>query len=424
VLRILKRAGQDQRSAASHDFGHPISSRPTMRLITRYVLLELLKVFGVTLGVMTVLMLLVGAAQEAVLQGVGPAPLLKMMPYLLPNALRFAVPGTILFAACSVFGRMSSSNEITATKSLGISPMVLITPALVLSFVLSLVTVWLNDVAVSWGREGIHRVVLHSVEEIVYGMLRTQRSYSTNKFSINVMGVEGRKLVQPTVVFQAEDESPPITLTARQAEMFCNLQKNVLSIVLVDGAMEMEGKVSVRFRDSFEHEIPLTQATNKQEDTEGPSHLPLWRIPAELKEERWRIETLEKTMAAAAAFDMIGGDFDGLAGPYWKKGRDKVHIAAQRIHRLQTEPWRRWATGFSCFFFVMVGAPLAIRLRNSDLWTSFAICFLPILLVYYPLLALGVDRAKDGALPPYSVWLGNLILLLAGLWLMRKVKRY
>jgi lipopolysaccharide export system permease protein len=129
-------------------------------------------------------------------------------------------------------------------------------------------------------------------------------------------------------------------------------------------------------------------------------------------------------MAAEAAFDMISGDFAGLADPHWKKRRDKVRIAGQRIHRLQTEPWRRWATGFSCFFFVMVGAPLAIRLRNSDLWTSFAICFLPILLVYYPLLALGVDRAKDGALPPYSVWLGNVILLLAGLWLMRKVNRY
>ncbi|MEQ8785883.1 MAG: LptF/LptG family permease [Pirellulaceae bacterium] len=395
-----------------------------MRLITRYVLLELLKVFGVTLTVMTVMMLLVGAAQEAMLQGVGPAPLLRMMPYLLPNALRFAVPGTVLFAACSVFGRMSSSNEITATKSLGISPMVLIAPALVLSFVLSLVTVWLNDLAVSWGREGVHGVVLQSVEEIAYGMLKTQRSYSTNKFSINVMSVEGRKLVQPTVVFQGENDSPPMTLTAREAEMFCNLQKNVLTIVLVDGAMEMEGRVSVRFRDSVEHEIPLKQATNKEEDTEGPSHLPLWRIPQELQATGLKIEQLEKTMAAEAAFHILSGDYLKLNGSDWRTRRDKLRIAKERIHRLETEPWRRWATGFSCLCFVMVGAPLAVRLRNSDLWTSFAICFLPILLVYYPLLALGVDRAKDGALPPYSVWLGNIILMLAGLWLMRKVNRY
>lgn len=395
-----------------------------MRLITRYVLFELMKVFGVTLTVMTVMMMLVGAAQEAMLQGLGPGPLLRMLPYLLPNALRFAVPGTVLFAACSVFGRMSASNEVTATKSLGISPMVLLTPALVLAFVLSLVTVWLNDVAVSWGREGVHRVVIQSVEEIAYGMLRTQRSYATKKFSINVMNVDGRKLVQPTVVFQGADDSPPITLTAKQAELFCDLDENTLTILLVDGAMEMEGRVSVRFRDSFEHEIPLTQATNKQDDTEGPSHLPLWRIPLELKEQREEIQRLEKSLTAEAAFHTISGEFRELGSDDWRSRRDKLRIGSERMFRLQTEPWRRWATGFSCFFFVMVGAPLAIRLRNSDLWTSFAVCFLPILLVYYPLLALGVDRAKDGALPPYAVWLGNLILMLAGIWLMRKVTRY
>jgi len=98
--------------------------------------------------------------------------------------------------------------------------------------------------------------------------------------------------------------------------------------------------------------------------------------------------------------------------------------ARHRLHRLQTEPWRRWANGFSCFFFVLVGAPLAIRMRNADLWTSFAVCFLPILIVYYPLMAYGVDRAKCGELPPYAVWLGNVILAAAGLWLLRKIVRY
>jgi lipopolysaccharide export system permease protein len=395
-----------------------------MRLITRYVLLELLKVFAVTLAVMTVLMLLVGAAQEAVVQGLGPGPVLRLIPYLLPNALRFAVPGTVLFAACSVFGRMAGWNEITAVKSLGVGPMVLIAPALVLAFVLSLVTVWLNDVAVSWGREGVQRVVIHSIEEIAYGMLRTQRSFSTSRFSINVMRVEGRQLVRPTVVFQNADDSPPVTLTAQRAELFCNPKENTLKIKLIDGAMEMEGKLSMRFRDSFEHEVPLAQAMNKEDDVDGPSHLPLWRIPAELDNQRREIEGLQKMMAAEAALQMLSGEFDRLDGPEWQARHAELRLARERWFRLQTEPWRRWATGFSCLFFVLVGAPLAIRLRNSDLWTSFAICFLPILVLYYPLLALGVDRAKDGALPPYAVWLGNAVLLLVGLWLLRKVRRY
>ena len=54
---------------------------------------------------------------------------------------------------------------------------------------------------------------------------------------------------------------------------------------------------------------------------------------------------------------------------------------------------------------------------------SFA-CFLPILVVYYPLLIYGVDAAKDGVLPTWSVWLGNFILALWGIWLMRRVVRF
>jgi len=33
----------------------------------------------------------------------------------------------------------------------------------------------------------------------------------------------------------------------------------------------------------------------------------------------------------------------------------------------------------------------------------------PILIGYYPLLMYGIDQAKSGNLPPYSVWLANLV---------------
>jgi lipopolysaccharide export system permease protein len=87
------------------------------------------------------------------------------------------------------------------------------------------------------------------------------------------------------------------------------------------------------------------------------------------------------------------------------------------------EPWRRWANGFSCLCFVLVGAPMAIRMRNADFLTSFFLCFLPILVVYYPVFMLGVSRVKAGVLPPPAVWMGNLLVTLWGLWLLRRVVR-
>ena len=62
--------------------------------------------------------------------------------------------------------------------------------------------------------------------------------------------------------------------------------------------------------------------------------------------------------------------------------------------------------------------------ENSDALTSFFLCFGPILLVYYPLLIFGTDRAKAGAINPYCVWLANVALVAWGLWLLRRVIRY
>jgi lipopolysaccharide export system permease protein len=122
---------------------------------------------------------------------------------------------------------------------------------------------------------------------------------------------------------------------------------------------------------------------------------------------------------------MMTGDFSQLADtPDWNRRREQIDGARARLHRLYLEPWRRWANGFSCFFFVLVGAPLAIHMKSANFFTTFAACFLPILLIYYPLLAFGVDRCKDGVMPPYTVWLGNLVLCLIGIWMTRRVIRY
>ena len=105
-----------------------------MRLLSRYILRELLKVFLVALVAMTMVIMLAGIAQEAVRESLGIWPVLQLIPYVLPNALVYAVPGTILFAACTVYGRMSADNELVAVKSTGISPSVFLIPGFVLAF--------------------------------------------------------------------------------------------------------------------------------------------------------------------------------------------------------------------------------------------------------------------------------------------------
>lgn len=395
-----------------------------MHLLTRYLLWELLKVFLCALTALTGLFVLVGVAQEAIRQGLGPLPILRMIPYILPDALRFSVPATILLASCTVYGRMSAMNELVAAKSLGIAPTSVMWPALAVAFCTSLIAVWLNDIAVSWGRAGVRRVVVQSVEEIAYGMLRTQRTYSNERFSINVKDVDGRRLVKPTITFHGSEDSSAVVLAAQEAQLRFNSRDNTLSIFLTNGTIDVDGRVTAYFPDRIERVIPLERAADTEAMHERPSYCPLWKISGEVVGQRQTIRRLEQTMAVETAYHLVSGDYRALGQRAWEPRRGELARARERLHRLKTEPWRRWANGFSCFFFCLVGVPLSVKLRKADFLTTFFICFLPILVLYYPLMALGVDRAKTGELPPYAVWLGNAICLLVGLWLLRSVQRH
>ncbi|MCU0977614.1 MAG: LptF/LptG family permease [Pirellulaceae bacterium] len=393
------------------------------RLLPRYITAELLKVFLSTLTVFTFLITLAGVANEAVRQGLGPLTVLRLIPYTLPNALVFALPGTILFSACSVFGRLSASNELTAIKSLGISPAVVIRPALLLAFLVSLGTVWLIDIAFTWGYAGIQRVVLDSAEEIAYSVLRTQRTYRTKQFSICVARVVDRRLLQMTITLDRAD-GETMTMTAREARLRAVPEEDALKLTLTDGSVEIGKKVAFRFQDTYEHMIPLTSQQEREGAAAHPAHMRLCLVGDAAQEQRRRIRLAEESLAGDAAEQLLTGNFAALTDATWSARLRDLDGQRQRLHRLETEPFRRWASGFSCLAFVLVGAPLAIRMRNSDLMTTFGICFLPILIVYYPLFAYGLDRAKNGGLPPYCVWLGNLVCFAIGAWLLRKVRRY
>lgn len=394
-----------------------------MRKITRYVLFELLSVFLVTLTGITLLLILAGVAGQGVKEGLGFGPILRMIPFVVPVALQISVPATILMATSSVFGRMSVDNEIVAIKSLGISPIAVVTPALVLAFFVSFVAVWINDIAVSWGRAGMQRVIAESVEEVAYRLLRTQRAYQAPTFSINVKDVVGRQLIEPNIQIHGSRGGKTVRIHADEAELKSDPEKGVLTVRLTNVDID-EGDLMVGL-DSHELAIPLLEATRKGDNSDSPSYVPLRDVGRETRSQRQRTEEVERTSATVAAFQMMSGDFSRLTDPPgWAGRREAMEGARSRLHRLHLEPWRRWASGFSCFFFVLVGAPLAIQMRTANFFTTFAACFLPILLVYYPLLAFGVDRCKDGVMPPYTVWLGNLVLGLAGAWIMRRVIRY
>jgi lipopolysaccharide export system permease protein len=394
-----------------------------MRILTRYILIEMLVPFAVILGSMTLFIFLGLIGREAVENGLGLGPLLRMVPYMLPQAMPFAVPGALLLATTSVYGRISSSNEIVAIKSLGISPMPMIWPTFMLSCLISLGAVVLNDIAVSWGRGGVERVVLESLEEIAYGRLRATGSYSNGHVRVNVRRLEGRKLIKPYIQFAATNGGPPSLITADAAELHVDAAARAVSIKLFNADGNLAGW-TISHPGEFERSFSMEEFTGRTSSGRHPTSFALRELGAAKAEQVKFIDRINRDMAADAGAALLFGRLDELSQGQWQPRENELAAAQRTRHRLFTEPYRRWANGFSCLGFVLIGAPMAIRRKHGEFWGSFFICFLPILIVYYPMLVGCLSWAKNGVLPPPCVWVGNVMLALWGIWLLRRVIRF
>jgi lipopolysaccharide export system permease protein len=393
-----------------------------MRILTRYVLFDLLKVFLLTLTGLTLLIFIVLIGKEFVDKGLGLGPLLRMAPYLIPQAMQFAIPGTMLLATTSVYGRMASYNEIVAIKALGISPMALIWPTIILATFVSFVAVVVNDVAVSWGTMGVRRVFLASFEEVTYSQLKMRHNYNMGKASIMVHDVDEHRLISPTLIVQASNDKPAWTISAKEAELKLLPDEGKLIATFRD--FELQGPIHYNDPGSFEYVMSVEDLTGSTTKNRSPSTYALSEITPAIQEQEEALDQVRQANVAQTAFGMLTGDFDSLSNAAWRPRERDIEAAQTRLYRLHTEPWRRWANGFSCLCFVLVGIPVSIRMRFSEFIASFFICFLPILLVYYPLLAVSVDKAKDGFFPPQAVWVGNIVLAVAGIVLLRRANRH
>jgi lipopolysaccharide export system permease protein len=275
---------------------------------------------------------------------------------------------------------------------------------------------------VSWGRDGIRRVIVEGVEEIIYGRLRQQRSYSTSQVSINVKAVQGRRLIRPTLSFAGGPGGAPATVSAAEAELSADASAGTLVVTLRDGTLHM-GDVKASFPDTLMREVPLDAVSRKGKTSTSPSEIALADFPEALRAQTRLIDRYEQVAAGRWAQSLLAGRMEGAVPAAVKPIRDTLRHERSRLDRIVMEPWRRWANGFSCLCFVLVGAPMAIRMRNADFLTSFFMCFLPILVIYYPVFMLGVDQAKRGAVPPVAVWTGNVLIACWGWWLLRQVVR-
>ena len=143
-----------------------------MRLLERYVLIELLRVFGALLIISTLLLVFVGVFGEARKFDLGFWQILQIIPYIVPSLMPYTIPATLLLTVCVIYGRMAGDNEIIAARAAGIHILHLMWPSFFLAAILSSAALILTDQVIPWAYGNIERIVALAMEDIFLDMLR------------------------------------------------------------------------------------------------------------------------------------------------------------------------------------------------------------------------------------------------------------
>jgi lipopolysaccharide export system permease protein len=90
---------------------------------------------------------------------------------------------------------------------------------------------------------------------------------------------------------------------------------------------------------------------------------------------------------------------------------------SRRVRGYQVEIYKKFSMALSCLIFVLIGAPLGLRMRDSGLGRIGAYA-LAIFLFYWVTLSQGEKLADRGLLPPwFGMWIANVIMSFVGAWL-------
>jgi LPS export ABC transporter permease LptF len=363
-----------------------------MRTMTRYVLLDLIKVFVLSLLFFTFGLLLdklFSLADMIINKGVELKTMLLLFFYILPSILALTIPMSTLMATLITYGRLSADNELVALMASGISPIRIISPAIYLSIVLTAISVPFNDQILPRANYSYKLLyysifVKHpsiSVEENVFIKVQNRDIY-LRKFHPREKRGEG--------ILIYDDSIPGFSLTV--------LAPRGRWVSRKDGAIELI------LENCTIHQLERVDS-------------PVYRV---IKTSTYR--TIINPNYGRSIAGIIGKGDREMTGQELRREIKKLERSVPQprrtINALWVEYYKKTSIPFASLAFALVGPILGMMTRRGGKTMGFGIA-LAFFVVYYLALLGGEALGDRGYIHPFlSMWLPNITLSIAGIFMI------
>lgn len=405
-------------------------------LLNRLIFWELLKVFLMSLGTLTGLLVTAGLLQQASQMGLGLGQMIQAIPLFVPSTLPYTIPATTLFASCVVYGRLSHDNEVVAIKAAGVHLANILKPAILLGVITTVITAWLSYSVIPISQQLFFRELTSDPEELLYSQLRRERCirYPSLPYVIYVKDVQGKRLID-VVLKERRKAFDPFTNQEKPTntyKMVARAREARLRVDPVDGKLYLDPDGFVVYNETtrgtpptgpFEMEFP--EGLNGK-DRIRISAMTWDDLPIKIEEYRKRMQSLEEkrennrvlTKRTSKA-EMQAADNTEHELQYY------IEVNRRAIRNIEAEFYTRPALACGCLLFALLGCPVGIWANRADYLSTFVICFLPALFIYYPLALAGCGMGKDGKFPlGLGCWAADIVVGIVALGLnMRLLRR-
>jgi lipopolysaccharide export system permease protein len=372
-----------------------------VKIIYRYLYLEILTVGATTVGVLTCFLVLMNVFKDVLdlllNSDISLWIIAKMVLLLVPFVLTFTLPWGLLLAVLLVFGRMSHDNEILALKSSGQGLAPVIAPAIWIALVASGFSFWINAYLGPRCRDEFKKVGYELISTNPMAFFASEKTIDRFAgYRIYIGRKQGRQL-EDIYVWQTDEKMTPVlSIRARTAEVQPDIDNERIILMLRDAIIDRHdpknpedvSKVQPAVGQMKEYPMEVSLASIMSRFTTRKS-------PGSSTLEEVRQQILNPT-------DLPAGS---------------------NITPWLTELQKRLSFSLSCFTFVLVAIPLAIQTNRRETSVGLGLS-LAIVLAYYCVVVLALALKKNPRVyPEIIIWLPNFVFEALGVFLIWRVNK-
>lgn len=364
-----------------------------MRILTRYILGEVLSHTLVGIGLFTFVLFMPQLVQilELVVQdGASPMSVLKLVLFTLPNSLTVTIPMALLVGVLLGLSRLAADSEVTAMRACGFG---------VFQFVRIVAIVG----AAAWFLGLFNSLYL--APKSTTAMLKVENSLRNSQATFQV---------QPRVFYEDFKNSILYVQDVR-VERHASVWSHVFladisnprspKITLAEQATVVGGQhheLRMRLRNGEQHEMPPKDPGAYSISTFAQTDLP---IQISSGQETTRIGHSDVPILAMSNRQLY----------------DRAHAANGRWYQIELQ--KRYAYPTACLVLMLVGIPLGLSSRRGGKSMGFVLTIF-LVFVYYFLSSTGMALARQQKIPvTLGVWGANLLFGMAGMLLLYQMSR-